>query len=298
MSPKTVRKAVIPAAGLGTRFLPVTRSQPKELMPILGKPLIQYVVEEAVSAGLDTIILVVSPRKAALEQYFQTESELEHWLLARGKNREAEQLRMVSSLAKVCSVVQAEPLGLGHAIGCARAAVGDEPFAVLLPDVLFDSHTPCIAQLLQVFTSQGAAVIGMKEIEARDSRRYGIVSARPVATAPGASVLMQVDAVVEKPAPEDAPSRYGIIGRYILPPAIFTCLDQVPPDARGEIQLAPALTSYARHCPLLALQVEGMEYDAGDRLGFVKATVELALRDAELGPSFRHYLAELHRRDE
>ncbi len=287
-----IRKAVIPSAGLGTRFLPVTKSQPKEFLPILGKPLIHLVVEEAVAAGIDTIVLVVSERKAALETYFHSDPELERWLDAHGKKDEAERLRKVASLADVRSVRQPEPLGLGHAIGCARAAVGDEPFAILLPDVLFRSDTPCIAQLVQIFASRSASVVGVREINPEECHRYGVVSGQQVDNAPGRAVL-RVNSVVEKPAPADAPSRYGVIGRYVLQPAIFDCIDRASRDSHGEIQFATALTAYAQQCPLLAAQIEGTEFDAGDRLGFVKATVAYTLQDSELGPPFRRYLEQL-----
>jgi UTP--glucose-1-phosphate uridylyltransferase len=284
----SVRKAVFPAAGLGTRFLPATKAQPKEMLPLVDKPTIQYVVEEAVASGLDEIVLVTGRNKRAIEDHFDAAFELEYYLHDRGKTDELTQIKTISELASVSYVRQKEPLGLGHAILCARPLVGDAPFGVFLGDDIIVSRTPCMRQLLDVFERHGGPVLAVMRMPRAEIGRYGVIAARGL----GANVY-EVQDLVEKPDPKDAPSDLAIIGRYVLTPEIFESLQAIDPGSGGEIQLTDALKHLLRNRPIYAYRFEGTRYDAGDKLGFLKATVEYALRRHDLGGEFREYLKGL-----
>ncbi|MBI4461883.1 MAG: UTP--glucose-1-phosphate uridylyltransferase GalU, partial [Acidobacteria bacterium] len=281
MTPKRkIRKAVLPVAGLGTRFFPATKAQPKEMLPIVDKPLIQYAVEEAVASGIEFIILVTSEGKDALENHFDSNPELEQLLAGRGKTQELEIIRQVSRLAKVWSVRQVEPHGLGHAIGCARDLVGEEPFAVLLPDDIIDNQPPALKQLIEVYDEHPGCIIATREVPREQVRRYGILGVEPVNPARPAwrERLFRVTQLVEKPAPEQAPSRYGVIGRYVFEPEIFACIDETQPGAVGEIQITDSLMLYARSGAVYAFAFEGAHFDAGNKLGMLQAQVEFGLK--------------------
>jgi UTP--glucose-1-phosphate uridylyltransferase len=283
-----VRKAVFPAAGLGTRFLPATKAQPKEMLPLVDKPTIQYVVEEAVASGLEEIVLVTGRNKRAIEDHFDAAFELEYYLQDRGKTEELSQIKTISELATVSYVRQKEPLGLGHAILCARALVGDEPFGVFLGDDIIVSQTPCMRQLLDAYARHDGPVVAVMRIPGEDIGRYGVIKPRPL----GGNVYEVLD-MVEKPAPQDAPSDLAIIGRYVLTPDLFPILADTPPDARGEIQLTNGLRTLRQRRSIYALEFEGTRYDTGDKLGFLKATVAFALARPDLRDDFRAYLKGL-----
>src|SRR5688572_15530155 len=288
-----VRKGVFPAAGLGTRFLPATKAQPKEMLPLVDKPTIQYVVEEAVASGLAEIILVTGRGKRAIEDHFDAAFELEYYLNDRGKLEELAQIKTISELASVCYVRQKEPLGLGHAILCARHLVGDEPFAVFLgDDIIGGTTTPCMRQLLDVFDKYSGPVIAVERVPRDRIHQYGIIAGRAIEGPEGRAVY-EIDDLVEKPKPEDAPSDLAIIGRYVLTPDIFGILADTTPDRRGEIQLTDGLRRLRQRRPMYALQFEGKRYDTGDKLGFLKATVEFALARPDLADEFRSYLKSL-----
>jgi len=285
----TVRKAVFPAAGLGTRFLPATKAQPKEMLPLVDKPTIQYVVEEAVASGLAEIVIVTGRNKRAIEDHFDAAFELEYYLNDRGKVDELAQIKTISELASVSYVRQKEPLGLGHAILCARPLVGDEPFAVFLgDDIIGNAPTPCMRQLLDVFERYGGPVIAVERVARERLHQYGVIAGRPL----GGNVYEITD-LVEKPRPQDAPSDLAIIGRYVLTPDIFGILGETAADGRGEIQLTDALRTLRRRRPMYAVAFEGKRYDTGDKLGFLKATVEFALGRPDLADEFRAYLKSL-----
>jgi UTP--glucose-1-phosphate uridylyltransferase len=285
-----VRKAVFPAAGLGTRFLPATKAQPKEMLPLVDKPMIQYVVEEAVASGLSEIIIVTGRGKRAIEDHFDSAFELEYYLNDRGKTDELAQIKTISELASVSYVRQREPLGLGHAILCARSLVGDEPFAVFLgDDIIGATRTPCMRQLLDVSDRHQAPVIAVQRVPQHQIHQYGVISARPVE-----SRVYEILDLIEKPKPKDAPSDLAIIGRYVLPPEIFEILAGTKADTRGEIQLTDALRTLRARRPMYACEFEGRRYDTGDKLGFLKATVEFALARPDLADDFRIYLKSLN----
>ena len=284
-----VRKAVFPAAGLGTRFLPATKAQPKEMLPLVDKPMIQYVVEEAVASGLSEIIIVTGRGKRAIEDHFDSAFELEYYLNDRGKTDELAQIKTISELATVSYVRQREPLGLGHAILCARTLVGAEPFAVLLgDDIIGVAATPCMRQLLDVSERYQAPVIAVERVPSQRIDQYGVIKARPVERR-----VHEVLDLVEKPKPRDAPSDLAIIGRYVLPPEIFEILAAIGADARGEIQLTDALRMLRARRSIYAVEFEGRRYDTGDKLGFLRATVEFALARPDLADDFRTYLKSL-----
>jgi UTP--glucose-1-phosphate uridylyltransferase len=285
----TVRKAVFPAAGLGTRFLPATKAQPKEMLPLVDKPTIQYVVEEAVASGISEIVLVTGRNKRAIEDHFDAAFELEHYLNDRGKHDELAQIKTISELASVSYVRQKEPLGLGHAILCARALVGDEPFAVFLgDDIIGQAAVPCMRQLLDVFERHGGPVVAIERVPRERIHQYGVIAGRNI----GGNVW-QIDDLVEKPAAKDAPSDLAIIGRYVLTPDIFPILAETAEDKRGEIQLTDALRALRQRRPMYAVAFEGKRYDTGEKLGFLKATVEFALARPDLSDQFRTYLKSL-----
>jgi UTP--glucose-1-phosphate uridylyltransferase len=288
-----VRKAVLPAAGLGTRFLPATKAQPKEMLTVVDKPQIQYVAEECVASGIEHIIIVTGKGKNSIEDHFDSAPALERFLEERGKHEQAELVRKISNMVQVSYTRQKEPLGLGHAVLVARDLVGDEPFAVLLGDVLIPGPNPATKQLIKVYESTGVGAIAVEEVPKDKTNLYGIVDGEPAPQPPFGERLLRVRDLVEKPKPENAPSNLAITGRYVLPPAVFDCLERTKPGAGNEIQLTDALRILAREQGLWAYIYEGISYDAGDKLGFLKATVEIALQNPEFGAPFRSYLKTL-----
>lgn len=283
-----VRKAVFPVAGWGTRFLPATKAQPKEMLPIVDKPAIQYVVEEALAAGIESIIMVTGRGKDAIENHFDRSVELEQALAAQKKEDLLQEVRDISELAAFAYIRQKSPLGLGHAVLVAKDVVGDEPFAVMLPDDLIDAAVPAIRQVLDVFESNHASVIAVSPVPHEEISSYGVIEGRPVAE----GVYLVTD-LVEKPAPEEAPSNLGIVGRYVLTPEIFEELEQTSSDTRGEIQLTNGIKRLLRHQAVYACEVKGRRHDTGSKLGFLQATVELALQRSDIGKAFREYLKGL-----
>ena len=292
MIPK-VRKAVFPAAGLGTRFLPATKAQPKEMLALVDKPLIQYGVEEAIHSGIQNIIIVTGRGKTAIEDHFDVSFELEQVLEAKNKKDLLSIVRNVSDMINVAYVRQKEALGLGHAVLRAKELVGHEPFAVVLSDDVIDSEIPAIRQLLDVYEFYGAPVLALMEVKGDAISAYGAVDAEPVSHNGGRDRLFRIRNMVEKPKPSEAPSNLAIIGRYVLTPEIFDSLETVGPGSGGEIQLTDGLKSLLRNRPIYGYRFEGTRYDAGDKLGFLKATVEFALHRYDLGGQFREYLKTL-----
>jgi UTP--glucose-1-phosphate uridylyltransferase len=280
-----IRKAVIPAAGLGTRFLPATKAIPKEMIPIVDVPMIQHIVEEAVAAGVRDVILVTARHKEAIENHFDYNYELEDTLDKKHKAELAEVSRCVGNLCNLISIRQKNPMGLGHAVLCAAPIVGEEPFAVLLGDDLIDAKVPCTKQLIDIYEREQASVVGVMEVAQAEVSKYGIVGGKMVN-----SRLMHVDRLVEKPAPDKAPSRLAIPGRYVLSPTIFQCLRETQPGKGGEIQLTDGLELLARKEKLMAYQFEGTRYDTGDRLGFIDATLAFALKRPELAGGVRELM--------
>lgn len=291
--PVPVRKAVFPAAGLGTRFLPVTKSQPKEMLPLVDKPIIQYGVEEALASGIENIIIVTGRGKTAIEDHFDVSFELEYLLESRGKAKELDIVRRVSELIHVSYIRQKEALGLGHAVLVTRELAGNEPFAVVLADDVIISERPCIRQLLDVYEHTGSSVLAVMEVPRAEISRYGVIAAEPVEFNGTSDRLFRVHDMIEKPPSDQAPSNLAIIGRYVLTPEIFGALAATEPGSIGEIQLTDGIRRLMEHQPVYAYRFEGTRYDAGDRLGFLKATVEFALRREDLGPDFREYLKSL-----
>jgi UTP--glucose-1-phosphate uridylyltransferase len=290
---RKVRKAVLPAAGLGTRFLPATKAQPKEMLTVVDKPQIQYVAEECVASGIEHIIIVTGKGKNSIEDHFDSSPMLESFLESKGKKDQAEMVREISNLVQVSYTRQKEPLGLGHAVLVARDLVGDEPFAVLLGDVLIPGPNPATKQLIDVFEATGVGAIAVEEVPRDKTHLYGIVAGEPAPQPPFGARLLRIQDLVEKPKPADAPSNLGITGRYVLPPDIFGCLARTKPGAGGEIQLTDGLRLLAHEQGLWALIYDGVSYDAGDKLGFLKATVEIALQNPDFGGEFRAYLKTL-----
>jgi UTP--glucose-1-phosphate uridylyltransferase len=289
MSTGEIKKVVIPAAGLGTRFLPATKASPKEMLPLVDKPLIQYVVEEAVASGIKEVIIITGRGKRAIEDHFDVSFELEANLRANGKRKLLKQLQEIASLANICYVRQREALGLGHAVYQAKPLVGQETFAVLLGDDILDAKVPALAQMMKIYREYHAPVIGVQQVDRQEVSHYGIIKGQAVA--PG---LQRVMDLVEKPTPGKAPSRYAVIGRYIMVPEIFEFLERIRPGRNQEIQLTDALKLLAKHQPVYACEIKGQRYDAGDKLGFLRATVEFGLKSPELGSTFRQYLKTLH----
>jgi UTP--glucose-1-phosphate uridylyltransferase len=288
--PQRVRKAVFPAAGLGTRFLPATKASPKEMLPLVDKPLIQYVVEEAVASGIDSVIIVTGRGKSAIEDHFDVSFELEALLRERGKEDDLRQVREITDMARVSYVRQREALGLGHAILQARDLVGDEPFAVMLSDDIIDSKTPALKQLLDVYEKYDAPVLATMEVEGEAISRFGALDVEEVEDR-----VYRIKDMVEKPPLAKAPSNLAIIGRYVLTPDIFDEIENTTPGAIGEIQITDAMRALLKKRDFYAVRFEGKRYDAGDKLGFLIATVELALKHSELAPEFREYLRSLKR---
>ncbi|HWW95396.1 MAG TPA: UTP--glucose-1-phosphate uridylyltransferase GalU [Vicinamibacteria bacterium] len=287
---KKIRKAVFPAAGLGTRFLPATKAQPKEMLPLVDKPIIQYVIEEAVASGITSIIIVTGRGKNAIEDHFDVSYELEKLLAERGKTDLLEQVRTISSMINLSYVRQGESLGLGHAVLVARDLVGDEPFAVMLGDDIIDSPVPCMKQMVEVFERHGGPVIAVQKVDRQEISAYGVIDGSPEGES---GRVYRIRELVEKPRVEDAPSDLAIIGRYILTPDIFDDLAATPRDAGGEIQLTNGLRRLKERRPIFGYRFEGIRHDAGNKLGFLKATVEFALKRDDLGKPFREYLKSL-----
>ena len=290
---KKVRKAVLPAAGLGTRFLPATKAQPKEMLNVVDKPQIQYVVEECVASGIEHIIIVTGKGKNSIEDHFDYNPTLERYLEEKGRPDQAEMVRHISDMVQVSYTRQKEPLGLGHAVLVAKDLVGDEPFAVLLGDVLIPGENPATRQLVKVYEATGIGAIAVEEVPREKTHLYGIVGCEAAPQGPFGERLLRIRELVEKPKPEEAPSNLSITGRYVLPSAIFDCLERTKPGAGGEIQLTDAMKILAKEQGLWAYIYEGISYDAGDKLGFLIATVELALQNKQLGEPFKNYLKNL-----
>ena len=283
-----VRKAVIPAAGLGTRFLPATKAQPKEMLPIVDKPTIQYIIEEAISSGIEEFLIVTGRSKRSIEDHFDRSLELE---LTLQHNHKDEILKMVQEISDISIhyIRQKEPLGLGHAILCAKHFVGSEPFAVLLGDDLVDSDTPCLKQLIDVYNETGSSILGVQEVSQEKVSSYGIIEPKVKIS----DRVWSVKDMIEKPAVSEAPSRLAVLGRYIIAPEIFDILEKTKPGSGGEIQLTDALKELARMQSILAYNFEGRRYDVGDKQGFLEATVEQALKKPELRDKFLAYLKDI-----
>jgi UTP--glucose-1-phosphate uridylyltransferase len=284
-----IRKAIIPAAGLGTRFLPATKAQPKEMLPIVDKPAIQYIVEEAIASGIEDIMIVTGRNKRAIEDHFDKSVELEMMLEEKGQRELLDIVRSVSSLADVHYIRQKQPLGLGHAVLCARKFIGNEPFAVLLGDDIIQSEPPCLQQMMQLYDETQTSVIAVQEIAWEDVDKYGIVSP----SSPSAGRCSFVEDLVEKPAREEAPSNLAVIGRYIIQPDIFGILESCTPGRGGEIQLTDALRILNRSRRMAIYSLQGKRYDTGDKLGYMQASIEFALQRPELGEHLKSYLREL-----
>jgi len=283
-----VTKAVFPAAGLGTRFLPATKASPKEMLPLVDKPLIQYVVEEAISSGIEEIIIITGRGKRAIEDHFDISYELEDILRQKGKRKLLSEVQKISNMVDICYVRQKEPCGLGHAILCAKNLVRNEPFAVLLGDDIIDAETPVLKQMLEIYDTYNAPVVAIQEVDRSQVSNYGIIKPAQVNER-----VYRISDMVEKPCIEDAPSNLAIIGRYILTPDIIELLEKTPPGSGREIQLTDALKELAKRRPVFGYKFYGKRYDAGDKLGFVQATVEIALKNKEFGDRFREYLKNL-----
>jgi UTP--glucose-1-phosphate uridylyltransferase len=280
-----VKKAIIPAAGWGTRFLPATKASPKEMLALVDKPLIQYVVEEAVASGISEIILITGRGKRSIEDHFDVSFELEENLRENGKTDLLAEIRRITDLAEFCYVRQAHALGLGHAILCAKNLIADEPVAVLLGDDIIDAPVPGVAQMIKWYQELGAPIIAIQQVPRSETRHYGILDAKKEE-----SGLYRVVDLVEKPAPEEAPSDLAVIGRYLLTPDIFPILEKTPPGKNGEIQLTDALRALARRRPVYGYLMQGTRHDAGDKLGFLKATVDFGLKNPELREGFAEFL--------
>jgi len=284
-----IRKAVIPAAGLGTRFLPVTKAQPKEMLPIVDKPTIQFIVEEAVQSGIEDIIIVTGRSKRAIEDHFDRSLELEMFLKNSKKDELLDMVQDISRMANIFYVRQQEALGLGHAIFCARKFIGEEPFAVLLGDDIIHAKIPCLKQMINIYELYGASIVGVKEVSLEKVSRYGIVDGENI----GERIYSARD-LIEKPSPEDAPAtRLAIMGRYILNPEIFGILESLQPGKDGEIQLTDGLRELNKVQKIIAYDFEGRRYDVGDKLGFIQATIEYGLRHNDLSDDLMNYLREL-----
>lgn len=285
---KMLRKAVIPVAGLGTRFLPATKAQPKEMLPLVDTPVIQYVVEEAIRAGIESLVLVTGRGKAAIENHFDVSFELEDTLRRRGKQEDLDLVQGISHLAQFAYVRQGEPLGLGHAVLCARHTVGDEAFALLLGDDVFDERDSALDALIAAYKRTGKSVVGVQEVPLEHVSRYGIVNAPAVHDG-----VWDVTTIVEKPSPKDAPSRWAVVGRYVLEPRVFEHLAALEPGVGGEYQLTDALAALAREGTLVAAPIPAKRFDTGNKLDYLKANVEFALKRSDLRNDFASYLKEL-----
>jgi UTP--glucose-1-phosphate uridylyltransferase len=285
-----VRKAVFPAAGLGTRFLPATKALPKEMLALVDKPLIQYGVEEAIAAGCEQIIIVTGRNKAEIEDHFDISFELEQLLEKRGKTELLAMTRQISHMARIAYVRQKEAMGLGHAVLMARDLVGDEPFAVILPDDIIEAKIPCLQQMIEVYEKTQSSILATQVVDGDSISAYGVLDCT---AHEGSERVFEVKGLVEKPKPEEAPSRNAIIGRYILTPRIFDVLEKTPLGAGGELQLTDGIRGLLQHEKVYGYSFDGLRFDAGDKLGMLKATVEFALNHNELGTPFREYLKSL-----
>ncbi|RPJ02512.1 MAG: UTP--glucose-1-phosphate uridylyltransferase GalU [Deltaproteobacteria bacterium] len=291
-----VKKAVIPAAGFGTRFLPATKVVPKELLPIVDKPTIQYIMEEVVAAGIDQVILITGREKGSIEDHFDTSSELENHLKKKGREDLLRIVQEIAEMVTLVSVRQKEPLGLGHAILCAKRVIRNEPFAVLLGDDLIDASTPCIKQMIDIYQamgreldlSRGYALIAIQRVPRSEAHLYGIIRGKKVADR-----VYRIEEMVEKPEKGTAPSNLAIIGRYILPPQILDILDKIPKDKRGEVQLTDGLRELGQSLPIFGYEFFGDRYDAGDKLGYLQANISFGLKHPELGPRLKQFLKRL-----
>ncbi len=281
-----IRKAIIPAGGLGTRFLPATKAQPKEMLPIIDKPAIQYIVEEAVQSGIESIIIVSGRNKRAIEDHFDKSAELEMELEARHNEEMLDMVRKISQLADIYYVRQKEPLGLGHAVMCARRFIADEPFAVLLGDDILKSDPPCLRSMIEIYEQSLSSVVAVMEVPWDQTHKYGIVDIDP------GQKVARVRDIIEKPAPGQAPSNYAVVGRYVLDPAIFQLLEKAQPGKGGEIQLTDSLQQLNKLSSLSAYRFDGKRHDTGDKLGFVQATIDFALEREDLGAAVRKYMLE------
>ena len=282
---KTVRKAIIPAAGLGTRFLPATKSQPKEMLPIVDKPTLQYIIEEAIESGIEEILIVTGRSKKSIEDHFDRSVELELELEQKGKKEMLKMVQDISNMVNIHYIRQKEPKGLGHAIHCAKSFIGDEPFAVLLGDDIVDAEVPCLKQLINTYDEYKTSVLGVQEVAKEDTDKYGILDVKHIEDR-----VYKVKDMVEKPNVEDAPSNIAILGRYIITPEIFNILENQEPGKGGEIQLTDALKTLATREAIYAYNFEGRRYDVGDKLGFLEATVDFALKRPELRDGFMEFL--------
>lgn len=285
---KPITKAIFPAAGLGTRFLPATKASPKEMMPLVDKPLIQYVVEEAVSSGVEQIILITGRGKRAIEDHFDVAFELEEDLKAKGKHKLLSEVQRIANLVTFCYIRQKKALGLGHAVLTAKRLVGDDPFAVLLGDDIIDAQVPALKQMMDVYQRYPATILAIQKVPKSQTKHYGIIAGRKIEDG-----VYHVTDLIEKPSPEEAPSNLAIIGRYILAPEIFDALESTPPGKGGEIQLTDGLRLLMKKLPIYAYEFQGIRHDAGDKLGFLKATVDFGLKNQEFGEEFRNYLKKL-----
>ncbi|MBV9182329.1 MAG: UTP--glucose-1-phosphate uridylyltransferase [Acidobacteria bacterium] len=289
----SVRKVVIPAAGLGTRFLPATKVLPKEMLPVAARPLIQYAVEEAALSGAESAIIVVAPGKDLVVRHFERNLSLEQVLALRGSSDDVQQIRRVSELVEIRTVQQDQPLGLAKAIAVARPLIGDEPFAVILPDALIHADIPCVRQLIKCYEQLGSSIVATQQVDPSEVSQFGIIDVLPLSHQGQMDKLFRVTGLQERPLPTEARSRYGIFGRYVLEPYIFSCIDETPLGRGGEFQLTDALALYSARKPLYAYRFEGSHYDAGSKLGFVEASLAYALRDPEISNSLRQHLLRL-----
>lgn len=284
----TIKKAIIPAAGLGTRFLPATKAMPKEMLPIVDKPTIQYIIEEALQSGIEDIIIVTGKGKRAIEDHFDTYFELERNLIEKGKYDLLDEVQKASRMVDIHYIRQKEPKGLGHAVWCARKFIGDEPFAVLLGDDIVKSEKPCLQQMIDLYNQYNSSIIGVQPVNVHEVSRYGIVDADTMGER-----IYQVKNLVEKPFVEESPSNLAILGRYILSPKIFNILEEIQPGSGGEIQLTDAINKLNESERVLAYNFRGIRYDVGEKLGFIKTTIEYALERKELRSELLDYLNDL-----
>jgi UTP--glucose-1-phosphate uridylyltransferase len=285
-----VRKAVFPAAGWGTRFLPATKAQPKEMLPLVDKPVIQYAVEEAVAAGIEQVIIVTSTQKRAIEDHFDLSFELEHLLEEKGEIEKLRMVRHITDLAQIAYVRQKEQLGLGHAILMTKDLIGNEPFAVLLPDDVVISERPCIGQLIHAYEQSHGSVVAVMQVPRDESDRYGMVAAETTESQLDGGRLRRMTRIVEKPAPAESPSTLAVIGRYVLTPKIFDKLEQTQRGAGGEIQLTDAIEALMQEQSVFAYEFEGLRYDAGTTMGWLRATIDVALQRPDIGADLRAHL--------
>lgn len=288
-TPQKITKAIFPVAGFGTRFLPATKAQPKEMLPIVDKPVIQYLVEEAVAAGITDIIMVTGRGKRAIEDHFDTSFELEHTLVEKDKHDLLEEIRDISKLANFVYVRQPKPLGDGHAILCARTVIGNEPCAILYGDDIIDSKTPAIGQLIDVYNQTGCSVLGVQEVPKENISNYGVIGGREIENG-----LFEIDNLVEKPKPEDAPSNLAVIGKYIITPEVFDCIEKCGRSAGGEQRLIDGFELLLKQNKLYAKVLEGKRYDTGQKIGLITAAIDFALKRDDVGPKLKDYLKKMN----